>query len=365
MQKTHYPTVPEYLRITELLRNDIRTNYHAGDAYPSQNVLIRRHKVSCCTMTKALAELVAEGWLQRERGRGSFVRVPFGSNLNAVTTEVIGVLMNNHQIDVEFSPFMVDVGKYLIKAANQVGYSVQFLSSKFLTQQTPENYFQRNPIDGLICFNPFSLTTETIEALAHKVPVVFSEKFELAGPEFKPHSWCDFDTEIGIQIGVEHLLAHGYRRIALIIGNRLRHPLYAKRHESYRRTLEHAGVAYDPQLVFEAERFSNSAGTVAMKRLLEEHPDAVVIASASFGIGAINEILNHGLRIPEEIAVIGYDEQLYFAPAFQCLTCIEVPIREFAETLVTQLLELLKNGYAGDGRMFRPYLQSGKSVAGK
>ena len=364
MRKTWYSTLPEYLRIAELLRNDIISNYHAGDLYPSQNVLIRRHKVSSCTMTKALAELVAEGWLRRERGRGSFVSIPErDSDRNAMATDVIGVLMNNHQAEVELSPFMADISRYLIKAANYAGYSVQFLSPKFLTRQSLEYYFQNNPIDGLVCFNPFSLTAEVIEGLARKVPVVFSERLELSGSGLKPHSWCDFDTEGGIQRGMEHLLAHGYRRIALIIGNRSRHPLYAKRYESYRRTLEQAGIIYEPSLVYEAERFSNSAGAEAMKQLLPEKPDAVLISSASFGVSAINEILRQGWRIPEDIAVVGYDEQLFFAPAFQCLSCIEVPIQEFAEALISELLGLIKNGYAGEGRMFQPYLQAGKSVA--
>ncbi len=214
----------------------------------------------------------------------------------------------------------------------------------------------------MICFNPKVIANEPLRMLTRKLPVIFTEQLVVDFPGAKPTSWCDFDTEAGIRLGLEHLLAHGCRRIALVIGNRKNFPLYSKRLESYRRTLEHTGIVYDENLVYEAEYFSNSAGGVAMEKLLPQKPDAVLIASASFGIGAINSILAHGLRIPEDISVIGYDEQLYFAPAFQCLSCIEMPIREFAEALVGNLIAMIQGGSPVSERMFQPYLQQGKSV---
>ena len=364
MPSSHYPTIPEYIRIAELLRNDIAANYRFGQRYPSQNELLRRHGVSYCTISKALAELVEEGWIRRERGRGTFVSTPRKPEANSAPPQpdTIGVLLNGHQTDIEFSPFMADIGKYLIKAANQSGYSVQFLPSKLLAPAQWHRFWEHPTAGGLICFNPNSVPSEEINALTEQLPVVFSERLDTAPTGGNPCCWCDIDTEAGIRLGVEHLLAHGRRRIALILGNSKRHPLYARRLASYRKTLEHAGIVCDPALVFEAERFTSAAGAEAMDALLPAAPDAVLISSASFGIGAINAILHRGLRIPEDISVIGYDEQLYFSPAFQCLTCIEVPIREFAEALVGQIIALI-HGHPAEGRLFQPYLQPGKSVA--
>ena len=282
--------------------------------------------------------------------------------LKNLHTALIGVLMNGHQTDSEYSPFMSDIGKYLIRSANQAGYSVQFFPSQSLRTERWRFFCENLKIAGLICFNPAVIALEPLGILTKKFPIIFSEQLDVHFTDAKPTSWCDFDTEAGIRLGLEHLLAHGCRRIALVIGDKKKFPLYAKRLESYRRTLERIGIAYNEKLVYEAEYFSNAAGRIAMENLLPQKPDALLIASSSFGIGAINSIFEHGLRIPEDISVIGYDEQLYFAPAFQCLSCIEVPIREFAEALVKNLISMIQNGVSLPERMFQPYLQHGKSV---
>lgn len=357
----HYPNIPEYLRIAEILRNDIAANYRCGEKYPSQNELIRRHKVSYCTISKALAELVEEGLIRRERGSGTFVNTPHRNDSSTAPQHLntIGILLNNHQ-DSEYSPFMADVGKYLIKSANQAGYIVQFLPSKLLAPALWNRFWKQPTVAGLICFNPNSMEPQEFFQLTSQLPTVFSEKLD-QDHHLDHYSYCDFDIEAGIRLGVEHLLANGRRRIALILGSTRRHPLYARRLASYKQTLERANIPCDPELIFEADFFTSAAGAEAMSKLLEAKPDAVLISSASFGIGAINTILHRNLRIPEDISVIGHDDQLFFSPAFQCLSCIEVPIQDFADALVRQMISLIHNTRE-ENRIFQPYLQQGNSV---
>ena len=100
-----------------------------------------------------------------------------------------------------------------------------------------------------------------------------------------------------------------------------------------------------------------------MEKLLKQNPDAVFISSSAFGIGALNTILGKNLRIPEDISIVGCDEQIYYAPAFQCLTTVEFPIREFADALVQNVISMIRGeGAILDKFICKPQLQCGLSV---
>lgn len=222
-----YSVIPDYLRIVELIRHDIAANYCADQCYHSQNQLMRRYNASYGTISKALNELVAEGLIRRVRGSGTYInRLP--SSHDAMASQIcIGVLLNGHVMDSDFCPFVADICKYLIKAANQLDCCVQFLPSRLQFPQQWKRFWAKPTIDGLICFNPNVMPQEELAKFTEKMPVVLSEKVDFKLPSGKPISWCDIDTEAGINIGVEHLLKHGCRRIALILRNPKHHPLTA------------------------------------------------------------------------------------------------------------------------------------------
>ena len=356
---------PEYLRVAELMRADIAANYRAGDRYPSRNELVRRHRVSYCTIQRALEELTREKLLRSERGRGTFVAIPPARSQFSAEDIVIGVLMCGHRPDVEFSPFMADVGKYLIKTANTAGASVQFFSPRLLEPSKLKRFQASPPAAGLICFNPLSVEKSSLAAIGRVIPVVYSEAFDPAAPGQKPHTWCEIDTVRGVRIGVETLLHHGRSRIGILLGNAIRHPVYAARLNAYRETLEAAGVPFDPNLVGEATEFSSASGATATEQLIRHGLDALMITTASFGLSGINTLREHNLRIPEDVSVVGCDDQLYYAGAFQCLTTVEFPIGEFARKLVEMLLGILTGNGTAEPITFAPSLQAGKSISQK
>lgn len=362
MTVSYYSLMPEYLRLAELLRHDIAMNYRSGQRYLSQNDLIARYGVSYGTVAKALSVLVSEGWIYRVVGSGTYVSDLCNEQKDQQKT--IGVLLCGHKSNIDFSPFIADICKYIISAANKLDYKVQILPSWWQRLAQRDRFLAQTAIDGLICFNPNSLPAQELDTLAEKMPIVFSERFDMASSTGRKFGWCDIDTETGIGLGVDYLLSHGHRRIALILGNTQYHPLYLRRLESYRKKLEDSGIAYDPALVYEADSFSYKAGIEAIEALLPAAPDAVLISSASFGIGAINTIRKNHLQIPQDISVVGYDEQFYFSPSFQCLSCVESPIRDFAEALVSQIIALI-GGKSVNGCLLQPYLLRGRSVADK
>ena len=353
---------PRYLMLTEKLRDELRQNYHVGSRFPSQNELLARYDSSYCTVMHALQNLVEEGYLRREQGRGTFVEaLPGGVDLPLAKAHgMIGVLMPGHENDSD--QFMLDQSKYIIKAANSMDIVVQFLPNRLLTGAMPVRAIQDCGVSGLICCNPLSLSEALRRQLAANFHTVFAEKLTGGQP---PYSWCDMDSAAGIRLGMGALLKAGHTRIALLNGRSDKYPIYQLRRKAYEEALSAAGLPVDPELVVEAE-LNVLSGRQAMAKLYLRHPDAVLFATASCGLGALNYLNAERVRIPNEMSVVGFDDQLYYSSAFQCLTTVEQPVREFAASLVNQLQRLMSGEDApGTGKVLLPVLVKGLSISNR
>ena len=143
----------------------------------------------------------------------------------------------------------------------------------------------------------------------------------------------------------QHLLDAGRRRIAHIAPNAVSVP-GAERRRGYEDALRAAGRALDPGLVVETgtlERhgFTEEEGRVAMERLLArpERPDAVFAASDAQALGALGAIQRAGLRVPDDIALVGFDDVP--ASAYVGLTTLRQPMYEMGRVATEKLLQRL------------------------
>src|SRR5690606_34955406 len=119
-------------------------------------------------------------------------------------------------------------------------------------------------------------------------------------------SYVSVDNVQAAQNAVSHLLSLGRKRIGTITGA-LDNVDGQDRLVGYRNALEMAGVPYDPALVAEG-RFTHQSGIVGARKLIRENVDAIFAANDITAIGAIQAIKEAGLRVPEDIAVIGFDD---------------------------------------------------------
>jgi len=122
------------------------------------------------------------------------------------------------------------------------------------------------------------------------------------------------DNLRGGHLAVSHLAETGSQRIALIMARQESIPA-RDRHDGYRRALEEQGLPYDERLVVVSEDpsyhgYSESAGYDAMKRLLQSgtSPDAVFATSDVQALGALRALQEAGLRVPEDVRVVGFDD---------------------------------------------------------
>ncbi len=118
----------------------------------------------------------------------------------------------------------------------------------------------------------------------------------------------DFDNFAGGQMATEHLIELGHRRIALITGDPL-HPDSNERMRGYRAALDKAGITYDPALVIEGD-YSEGSGLSAVERLIEGGRPftAIFAANDQMASGAVLGLHRKGVRVPQDVSIVGFDD---------------------------------------------------------
>jgi DNA-binding LacI/PurR family transcriptional regulator len=148
----------------------------------------------------------------------------------------------------------------------------------------------------------------------------------------------------GIAAAVRHVAERGRRRLAFIGGpsvDELRVLYNVERYEGFYEGCRSMGLHADPSLIVQSD-FSIQGGRTAMQRLLEgSSPDAVICATDRIAVGAVQAIQAHGLRVPEDIAVTGFNDSEFVITTNPQLTSARFPVREMgfraAEMLVQRI----------------------------
>lgn len=162
-------------------------------------------------------------------------------------------------------------------------------------------------IDGLI-FSPLATGREDLQNRRDRTPLVLLGERIFDGPA----DHVAVDNVAAARAATEHLLELGRRRVAAI-GRKSEAVVPATgrlRLEGYRQALAAAGLAYDDRLAATAERYGRADGARAMAALLEldDPPDAVFCFTDLLALGALRTLLERGVRVPEDVALIGFDD---------------------------------------------------------
>jgi DNA-binding LacI/PurR family transcriptional regulator len=167
------------------------------------------------------------------------------------------------------------------------------------------------------------------------LPAVF-----FARPERSlPVSYVDLAHQDGGRIAAEHLLARGRRRAVAIAGPLALHAGRA-RLDGFCDTMARHGVAYVPYAV---GNFTQGSGERAMRELLEREPqlDAVFASNDLMAVGALHVLRESGRRVPEDVAVVGFDDSSVAIASRPRLTTVRQPVEEMAAGMARLLLEQL------------------------
>ncbi|MER5276711.1 LacI family DNA-binding transcriptional regulator [Streptomyces sp. NPDC002809] len=168
-------------------------------------------------------------------------------------------------------------------------------------------------------------------------------------------SYVDLAHQDGARLAAEHLLTRGCRRIATITGP-LDVPAGQERLAGFRDTMAQHGHPYIP--IAEGQ-FTQESGEAAMERLLVEHPDldAVFAANDLMAMGACHVLREHGRRVPEDVAVIGFDDSSAASACRPPLTTVRQPVEAMAAEMARLLIDRLsKPDGATTSVIFEPAL---------
>ncbi|WP_081966914.1 LacI family DNA-binding transcriptional regulator [Kitasatospora sp. NRRL B-11411] len=173
------------------------------------------------------------------------------------------------------------------------------------------------------------------------LPVVFGG-LPLTG---EPRWYVDADNRGGARLAAEHFVRTGRRRPVMITGQ-LDTQVAAARERGFTEGLTLAGV---PLLGVEAGDFTEDGGAAAMERLLAAHPapDALFTASDAMAIGALRTLRTHGLRVPEDVAVIGFNDLASARHTAPPLTTVHQPVRALGREMARMLVDAIEGNDPG------------------
>ena len=245
-------------------------------------------------------------------------------------------------------PFFAEVAKSVAESIRPHGYHLiisYFEEDPALERNEADSLVSRQ-VDGLIVASAQSPDRlELFEGIRkRKVPFVLIDR-PIAGV---PASFAGVDNEAIGKLATSHLIAQGCRRIA-----HLRGPapgIAAARLAGYRKALEKHSLTMPPNYIVEA-RYEDSSGYKAMRKLLKSHPvpDGVFCYSDPVAIGAIKAILEAGLNVPNDIAVVGAGNVHYSDLLAVPLSTVDQGTREIGTRAAELLLEQI-----GSKRAIRP-----------
>lgn len=149
------------------------------------------------------------------------------------------------------------------------------------------------------------------------------------------------DNIEGTRLGVDHLVALGHRRVALL-GGPSRHSTAIERDQGYRQALRAAGLALRAELVYRGD-FREPGGYQGMTALLavRPRPTAVFVANNLMTLGALRALHEAGLRIPDDMALVGFDDVPWATSLNPPLTAVSQPSQEIGSTAADLLLDRL------------------------
>lgn len=247
---------------------------------------------------------------------------------------VIGVVLSDFH-----NPFFAEVVDGIEEEARAWNYQALFSTASLSPEREAEalETFLQLRTDGLILAGA-ELTTQDIVAVAAMAPVVLVTR-STRSPLLDS---VTNDDRAGARLAVEHLVALGHRAIAHIDGGRGAGA--AARRSSYLATMRSHGLAEEATIVHGA--FTEEGGVGGVERLLARGrpPTAIFAANDLVAVGALHALGERGLRVPEDVSLVGYDNISLAALGHVDLTTIDQPRRQLGAIAVRLLLERLDRG---------------------
>jgi len=262
---------------------------------------------------------------------------PFAKNLRQQQSLTIGVIV--YELN---SPFITSMLSGIEKIAGEAGYGVIITDSSQSAKKEAANVqslFHRR-VDGIIAsLAPDTKDLDHFKPLVGKnIPILFLDRIE----HIAESTSVVIDNVKSGYIATNHLIEQGCRRIVHVTSS-LQHNIYAQRYSGYRDALEQHNIPFEEPLLVIAEP-TEEASEIAAKKVmsLQPMPDGAFVTSDFAAAVCIRTFQENGLRVPEDIAVVGFNNEVIGRLIKPTLSTINYPGREMGEVAARSLVNHLQ-----------------------
>jgi DNA-binding LacI/PurR family transcriptional regulator len=328
---------PLYQQLRQQLIARIRRGeFGPGDMLPSENQLCEEYSVSVTTARRALLELVKEGVVRRRIGVGTMVAPRVRQvHLGFVSIDNLGGAWRG--ISAGMVELIGGIGELAWR--RNASFSMSGVDEDGAAE-TLRSVTEARSVDGILLRTANEIRAEHLDLLdASGMPYVVIKR-ELPGRLVN----CVVSDDLqGARLATGHLIEQGHTRIGFVCGK----PgltLTQDRLRGFREALALAGLPHDPELVRLEASFDAQAGRRAVRDLLErpDRPTAIFVASDTMAIGAYGAVNGLGLRIPRDVALLGYDDIGTSALLQPPLTTVRTGYHDFGRLAAQLLLDLIE-----------------------
>ena len=339
---------PLYLQIADRLRRAIVDGtYPPSSVLPPEIELASILQVSRPTVRHALDVLIQEQLIERVPGRGTYVRNarPTPSRTRTGNIALIGPEMRDS--------FLVNIVTGAERVASRRGYHLMLCNAgtqASLEEKCLRDLWEGKKTDGFVLYSvdlphPQRTVREFVQA---GVPIVFIDRFfeELNAP------FVVSDNVQGGYLATKHLIDLGHRRIGFISRPNLYISTAAHRLQGYRDALAEAGLEYDLGLIFQgllpsmdeirAPRLAQY-DRAAIREFLDSRtrPSAIVTLNDLIAIQAVTACRELDLRIPEDVAIVSFDDDHSASLMTPTLTTVRQQAYEMGARAAASLLDMV------------------------
>jgi DNA-binding LacI/PurR family transcriptional regulator len=314
-------TTSLHAQLSASLRDQIRSgSLRPGEQLPTEHVLATEHGVSRGTVRQAMDTLVREGYVERVQGRGSFVRA-LPPEAPQPSGRRIGLVLPYMR-----DQFMLDIIVGVEHAVKARGYQVSFAYADERLEQEARDIarLRADGVAGLIIFPVSNVRyDESIwELRAARVPLVLVDRY-----------FPDLDTDYviadnagGTYRATEHLIILGHTRIAFAYPTNvgLHTTSVNDRFVGYQQALADYGLPFDEQLVWRRPHSSDLDPAIWYGERMRDRtpPTATVAMNDNEALALLRGAQLCSLRVPEDLAVVGFDDLPHVAHLHPALTTV-------------------------------------------
>lgn len=255
------------------------------------------------------------------------------------STRTIGVIMPLSSEQLFVNPFFTEVMRGISASSIKRGYDILFSTGGSTAEehQATTRIINEKRIDGLILLTSRIQDKTITELIKKKLPFVVVGK----PSKLENINWVDNDNQEACFNATEHLISQGHRDIGFI-GGEFSYVFMGERFKGYKRALDLNNIKFNKDFLSLGE-FLEEGGYKAMQKLLQlkRLPTALVAADDLMAFGAIRAMKEKGLRIPEDMAVVGFNDTPLANYVDPPLSSVEIFVYDLgynaSEILINQL----------------------------